>query len=80
MFGSGHCQVINLYNNLDVAGKPLLYFSLEYPLAPGNSVFVILTTMTDAKYPAILDSAISAYYWLVQNVGIKNIVSTTPSF
>ncbi len=40
-FASGHCEVINLYNRLDSSGRSLLYFSLEYPLAPGiNSVLL----------------------------------------
>jgi hypothetical protein len=40
-FASAHCEVINLHSRLqsslpDNIKKPLLYFSLEYPLAPGR--------------------------------------------
>jgi acetyl esterase/lipase len=47
---------------MDLQGKSLIYFSLEYPLAP------------QAKYPEIMHSALAAYFWLVQQVGVKNIV------
>jgi acetyl esterase/lipase len=60
-FATGHCEVMNYYNSLS-KNSSLVYFSLEYPLAP------------DAKYPAQLDSALSAYYWLIHHVGVKNIV------
>lgn len=67
-FATAHCEIISLFSkNLDTADqldkqKQLLYFSLEYPLAP------------EFKHPHQLQSAISAYFWLVQNVGVKNIV------
>jgi acetyl esterase/lipase len=61
-FASGHCEVIALHSHLDPSKGSLLYFSLEYPLSP------------EAKFPQQLASAISAYYWLVQIVGVKNIV------
>lgn len=61
-FASAHCEVMNLYNKLDSSGKPLVYFSLEYPLAP------------EATYSEQLHSAIAAYYWLIQTVGVKNVV------
>ena len=61
-FASAHCEVINLFGNFDPTRKPLLYFSLEYPLSP------------EAKFPDQLAAAISAYYWLEQIVGVKNIV------
>ena len=34
-FASAHCHVINSYNRLESTRKPLLYFSVDYPLAPG---------------------------------------------
>ena len=34
-FASAHAKVINLYKQFDPNGKSLLYFSLNYPLAPG---------------------------------------------
>ena len=60
--GTGHCQVISQFNRLTDNKQPLVYFSLEYPLAP------------DQKYPNQLQAALSAYYWLVHQVGVKNIV------
>jgi acetyl esterase/lipase len=59
-FATGHCEVMDHYNTL--SNRPLVYFSLEYPLAP------------NAKYPAQLDSALSAYYWLINHVGVRHIV------
>ena len=59
---TGHCQVINQFNRLTDNKQPLVYFALEYPLAP------------DAKYPTQLQVALRAYYWLVNQVGVKNIV------
>lgn len=61
-FASAHCEVIELYHNLDPGKKQLLYFSLEYPLSP------------ESKFPDQLASSISAYYWLVQIVGVNNII------
>ena len=61
-FGTGHCEIVNIYNHMEPSGKSLIYFSLEYPLAP------------KAKYPEILDSALAAYFWLIQQVGVKNVV------
>jgi acetyl esterase/lipase len=59
---SGHIEVMDQFKKLSSDRKPLIYFSLQYPLAP------------EAKYPKQLDSALSAYYWLVHHVGVKNIV------
>jgi acetyl esterase/lipase len=60
-FATGHCEVMSHFGSISKSRSPLVYFSLEYPLAP------------HAKYPSQLDSAISAYYWLIQHVGVKNI-------
>lgn len=61
-FATAHCEVITQFNKLDTSKKPLVYFSLNYPLAP------------EARYPQQLDEALSAYYWLIHQVGVKNIV------
>ena len=59
---TGHCEVISQFNRLTEAKQPLVYFALEYPLAP------------NAKYPSQLQAALAAYYWLIHQVGVKNIV------
>ncbi|KAJ3273551.1 hypothetical protein HDV01_004318 [Terramyces sp. JEL0728] len=62
-FITGHAQIMNQYNRLKSANsKPLLYFCSQYPLAP------------EVKYSQQLDSVYVAYLWLVQHVGVRNII------
>lgn len=60
--GAAHCEVMNQFKKLCNSGLPPIYFSLQYPLAP------------EAKFPKQLNAAISAYFWLINHVGVKNIV------
>jgi acetyl esterase/lipase len=55
---------MNAYSKINASkdSKPLLYFSVEYPLA------------CDAGYPAQRDVVVAAYKWLVEDLGVKNVI------
>ncbi|KAL2919292.1 hypothetical protein HK105_200935 [Polyrhizophydium stewartii] len=63
-FASANCEIMRHYQDIadEIRARPLLYFSMDYPKAP------------EAKYPTQLEATLSTYIWLVQQVGVTNII------
>ncbi|KAI8924901.1 Alpha/Beta hydrolase protein [Entophlyctis helioformis] len=63
-FASANCEIMRHYQELaeEIRAPPMLYFAMEYPKAP------------ESKYPKQLETMLSTYIWLVQQVGVTNIM------